>query len=242
MKILNLGSGFRASSKSNVTNIDWSIYLRIRKNFILKSLAPLFLSKERYNNLIKMPKNIMVHNLANGIPFKDNSIDAVYHSHLFEHLDRDVAIKFLIEIKRVLKPDGIIRISTPDFERYCRDYINHYDQVIKNSSDAKNHGIYFERILEQSVRREASGTKKQNKIMRYIENIILGDARQRGETHQWMYDKVSLGYLLKSIGFKNVASQSFNKSLIPDWNEYQLDCNSDLTENKPESMYIEAVK
>ncbi len=242
MKILNLGSGFRASPKENVINIDWSIYLRIRRNFILKFLSPLFLSKERYKNLINMPKNIMVYNLSKGIPFEDNSVDVVYHSHLIEHLDKDVAKKFLIEIKRVLKPGGIIRISTPDFERYCRDYIKHYDEVTKGKSDKKNHEKFFERILEQSVRREAAGAKKQNKILRFIENLLLGDARKRGETHQWMYDKISLSHLLEIIGFENVKSKNFDQSSITDWNQYFLDCNEDFSEYKPESMYIEATK
>ncbi len=242
MKILNLGSGFRASPKKNVINIDWSIYLRIRRNFVLKFLSPFFLSKERYKNLINMPENIMVYNLSKGIPFKDNSVDVVYHSHLIEHLDKDVAKKFLIEIKRVLKPGGIIRISTPDFERYCRDYIEHYDKVTLGKSDKKNHEKFFDRILEQSVRREASGAKKQNKILRVVENFFLGDARKRGETHQWMYDKVSLSHLLEIIGFENVTSKNFDQSSIPDWNQYFLDCNEDLNEYKPESMYIEATK
>ena len=46
------------------------------------------------------------------------------------------------------------------------------------------HDDYVGAIIEQCVRKEAAGTSKQKNVRRFIENIILGDARKRGETHQ----------------------------------------------------------
>jgi SAM-dependent methyltransferase len=117
MRILNLGCGTKTSSKPEVTNIDWSIYLRVRRNPLLAAVVPLLLRGERFDRFKSLPDNIMVHNLARGLPFDSDSIDVVYHSHLLEHFDREPARAFLREVRRVLKPGGIQRIVVPDMER-----------------------------------------------------------------------------------------------------------------------------
>ncbi len=235
MKTLNLGCGTKTSNKPGVINIDWSIYLRLRKKKILKPVVPLFVRGERLERFNSLPDNILVHNLANGIPFDNDSIDVVYHSHLLEHLDRDVAEKFLLEVKRVLKPGGIHRIVVPDLEIICRAYISPISTFETNSNEYDNHDSYVAALLEQSVRKEAYGTSQQSSLRRFIENLILGDARRRGKTHQWMYDRINLGY-------KEVLVQEYNTSLIPNWTEYELDVNENGNQYKPDYLYMEAVK
>ena len=92
------------------------------------------------------------------------------------------------------------------------------------------------------MRKEAYGSSKQNKIVRKIENFILGDARKRGETHQWMYDSVNLKNILNEVGFKNIKVQTFNTSYIINWNKYGLDLDKESKEYKKGSLYIEAKK
>src|SRR4051812_3427782 len=84
MKILNIGCGVKASSNTNVINIDWSIYLRIKRNPLLYHIMKLFLNAERRQALDSIPDNVMLHDLRKGLPFVDNSVDAVYHSHFLE--------------------------------------------------------------------------------------------------------------------------------------------------------------
>lgn len=48
MKILNLGCGTKTCDSADVVNIDWSMYLRLKQNKILKRIAPLILSGERW--------------------------------------------------------------------------------------------------------------------------------------------------------------------------------------------------
>jgi len=106
VRLLNLGCGTKVSGHPDVVNIDWSIYLRLKRNPVLRRLTPMVVKGERLRRFASLPDNILVHNLANGIPFPDESVDAVYHSHLLEHLDREVAGRFLREVRRVLKPGG----------------------------------------------------------------------------------------------------------------------------------------
>lgn len=242
MKILNLGCGVKTSNKPQIINIDYSISLRIKKSRLLRPCVPLFFRGERLNRFNSLPENILVHNLANGIPFEDNSVDAVYHSHLFEHLDRDVADVFLREVRRVLKPGGIHRIVIPDLEAICKAYISHIQICETDPEECKSHDSYVFPLLEQAVRRAASGSSQQRPFRRFIENRLMGDARQRGETHQWMYDRISLKVKALNAGYKEVLSQTYDSSLILNWAEYGLDTDSDGKQYKPDSLYIEAVK
>lgn len=242
MIILNLGCGTKTSPQKNVINIDWSIYLRIKSNPILRIFAKMILRDARLTKLESLPDNILVYDLSKGIPFATDSVDAVYHSHLLEHFDRDVAEKFLYEVKRVLKKGGVQRIVVPDMERLCKKYLEHISICEIDPSECAGHELYIAKIIEQCVRKEAYGTSKQGPLQRWIENILLGDARKRGETHQCMYDKISLSTLLSKIGFRKVVIQDYKTSLIPDWNDYKLDVNDEGNEYKPDSLYIEAVK
>jgi SAM-dependent methyltransferase len=107
-------------SQPSRNQYDWSLYLRIRRRPLLSKLAAVALSDERRAKMDSLPKNIVCHDLRQGIPYPDNSADVVYHSHIFEHLDRAYAGGFLLEIKRVLKPGGIHRIVVPDFDSWPR--------------------------------------------------------------------------------------------------------------------------
>ena len=242
MKILNLGCGSKTCQSPDVLNIDWSVSLIIKKNFFLRILLSKLLTKERQNNLKKLSQNIIVHDLQKGLPYANNSIDAVYHSHLLEHIDCTEVKVFLMEIFRVLKPNGVQRIVVPDLYFLCKSYVENYEKCINQNKLIKKHDNYVAAILEQAVRKEASGSSKQNKILRKIENLILGDARKRGETHQWMYDSINLKSILNEVGFKNIKVQTFRTSLIFNWNKYGLDLDNENKEYKQGSLYIEATK
>jgi SAM-dependent methyltransferase len=156
MKILNLGCGTKTSADPDVINIDWSIYFRLKKNRIAGILAQPFLHGERLQRFNSLPNNIMVHNLERGLPFASDSIDVVYHSHFLEHLDRDAARKFLLEVKRVLKLGGVQRIVVPDLEQAVRGYMKHLATCQDDTEEAGRHDAYVAAIIEQCVRRHTA--------------------------------------------------------------------------------------
>jgi SAM-dependent methyltransferase len=241
MLILNLGCGSKTSPDPKVVNIDWSILLRIRSNPLLRRFAPLLLNGYRLERFKAMPDNLMVHDIARGIPFADSSVDMVYHSHVLEHLDRGVASQFIRECARVLKPGGLIRIVVPDFERYCRNYLDHVALCeVEGASAIEQHDSLLEPLLSMSVRREAFGSSQQRPVRRFIENLLLGDARRRGQTHQWMYDRFNLTALLIDGGFLETKVQRFDTSGMEGWAGLGLDVNDVGGEYKPESLYMEA--
>ena len=240
--ILNLGCGTKVSHHTSIVNVDWSISVRIRRNPILRHCARFLMDRDRHEAYSALSHNILVCNLAGGIPFDTGTVDAVFHSHLLEHLDRDIARRFATEVRRVLKPNGVHRVVVPNLATLCRQYLDHFDQCEDHPELIPRHESFIEAIIEQCVRREAHGTSRRRPLRRRIENAVLGDARKRGQTHQWMYDRVSLGELLASVGFRQISVRRCNESAIPNWESYGLEVTASGEEHKPMSLYVEAIK
>lgn len=242
MLILNLGCGTKTCSSEEVINIDWSMYLRLRKNPFLRTIAPFFLRGERRRRFLALPSNIMVHDLSKGIPFDSDSVDVVYHSHMLEHLDRDVARTFLLEVKRVLKAGGIQRIAIPDLEVLCREYLEHVAVSDQTPGESADHEVFVEKMFLQFVQRESPSTSRQPLLRRFLENMILGGPRRRGEAHRWMYDRISLSEILLDLGYRDVQVQQYDTSFVGNWNEYRLDVDESGKQCNPDSLYLECRK
>jgi len=50
-------------------------------------------------------------------PFEDASFDLVYSEHMFEHILPMDGAAFLREAYRILRPGGVLRVTTPDLEK-----------------------------------------------------------------------------------------------------------------------------
>ena len=169
-------------------------------------------------------------------------MDVIFHSNVLEHLDRATAEQFLAKALHALKPGGTHRIVVPDFEYACGAYMASIAECDLDALARLRHEKFIELVLEQSIRRESAGTRLQPPLRRFIENAVLGDARRRGETHQWMYDRISLEGLLRRVGYQDIKLMSYDTSNIPRWAEYGLDTNTDGSEYAPGSLYMEGRK
>lgn len=72
--------------------------------------------------------------------------------------------------------------------------------------------------------------------------LQTGRFRQRGEIHQWMYDRYSLRLLLQHCKFTEVTQRTVTESGIPAWTSFHLDTAPDGPVYKPDSLYMEAIK
>jgi len=68
-----------------------------------------------------------------GLPYSDESVSLIYASHLIEHLSEGEGESFLKECYRVVKPNGLIRISTPNLRllvyKYQRGEMGEFDDI-----------------------------------------------------------------------------------------------------------------
>jgi SAM-dependent methyltransferase len=60
--------------------------------------------------------------VRNGLPFRANSVDSIYSTHMFEHFYPDELRRLLGECLRVLKKDGGIRLIVPSLESAIAAY------------------------------------------------------------------------------------------------------------------------
>lgn len=105
------GSAILSESAQSVTGID------IDLQTILEAQK-----KYQKDNLQFFQANIA------EIPFKDASVDVVISFETIEHVNYELQKLFLKEIKRVLKPDGLLVMSTPNKRVYSDlfDYQNQF--------------------------------------------------------------------------------------------------------------------
>ncbi|MEJ2378304.1 MAG: glycosyltransferase [Pseudolabrys sp.] len=64
----------------------------------------------------------MQHDVTQGLPFDDASVNGVFSEHFFEHISQSQGLEFLRECRRVLKPGGVLRIAMPDLDELVRRY------------------------------------------------------------------------------------------------------------------------
>lgn len=90
------------------------------------------------------------------LPFADESVDVVYHSHLLEHLAPAEVTRFLAECRRILRRQGIMRVAVPDLEGIARAYLREVEAVRAGGDAALYEWTRLE-LFDQSARAAAGG-------------------------------------------------------------------------------------
>ena len=139
MKLLNLGCGSRFHK--DWTNVDFITH----SNLVIQA------------------------DLTLGIPFKNNTFDVVYHSHVLEHFSKKDGVSFIKECARVLKKSGVIRIAVPDLEKIVVEYLKQLNLAAngKQEASAQYEWIVLE-LLDQITRTNFGGLIKE---YLYSENV-----------------------------------------------------------------------
>lgn len=101
---------------------------------------------------------VISHNLRHGIPFADDSVQVVYHSHILEHFSRGDARSFLRECRRVLNPGGIIRVVVPDLESMAQTYLRALERAAAGDKQwGHNYEYVMLELYDQTVRERPGG-------------------------------------------------------------------------------------
>lgn len=108
-------------------------------------------------------KDITYWDIRKGLPYPDSSMDAVYSSHLFEHLSHAEANNLLAEINRVLKTNGVLRIAVPDLKRICEEYLICLSNVEKDPSreNSLRYDWIMLELIDQMVREKRGGLMRE---------------------------------------------------------------------------------
>ena len=74
------------------------------------------------DNYIGKRKKDLWLDIAIGLPFRNNSIEAIFTSHVLEHFIIEDILRILSECFRVLKTDGCLRIAVPSLTIALKHY------------------------------------------------------------------------------------------------------------------------
>jgi SAM-dependent methyltransferase len=222
--LVNLGCGLHAPS--GWINIDGSWSAKIAKHDRLKRLL------NRAHVLPSVPSgcqwspNIWVANLCRPLPFTTESVDAVYSSHLLEHLHVEDAKLLAKEIYRILRSGGICRLLVPDGAVAIRD------GVLRELSQS-DYAHPVPRI-DAKARRAINGglASEHQSLLRQIWGRI-----NDFHSHKYLYNEKSLIALLYWSGFATAEGRLAFESSIPEIHSVELSNRS-----CDGSLCVEAIK
>jgi predicted SAM-dependent methyltransferase len=140
-------------------------------------------------------RQVVIHDVRKPLPFKDQSVCAVYSSHLLEHLYIPDAERLLGECHRILRAKGVLRVVVPDLREMVSRYV---------AGDPETSGDELMRALH--VRPVQSPPA--NPIVRAYTSLF------DFHSHKWMYDAASLARRLAQAGFHDVRERACHDSAI----------------------------
>lgn len=162
-------------------------------------------------------------------PFADKSFCYIFAEHLFEHLDLEGALNMLKECHRVLRPQGVLRLSMPDLNFLIDLYLHPEMEIHRKYIDWS-----VRNFMPEIVKLYPDG----NFLAMYVLNNFY-----RAWGHQLIYDEQGIVQLLSKCSFDNIyfcqpgESKHFllkgidqHHFSIPEW------------ANKLETMVVEARK
>ena len=104
---VNLGCG--PNPVTGWINVDYAIGARLARLPVVGSLV-----KTARLFGCDWDRTIVIADLRKRFPWKDEIVDAAYSFHTLEHFSKHDRRQFLKECRRVLRPEGILRIAVPD--------------------------------------------------------------------------------------------------------------------------------
>ena len=123
-------------------------------------------------------------NLLRPLPFREGSVDAVFHEHLLEHFSISDGLVLATDWHRVLKSGGILRIGVPDAGAYVSSYSEPDGETLR------------------TFRPEAAT------------RLLAVSAIFDWPHHLTMYDFETMHLLLTAAGFEHVERRDFGETRL----------------------------
>lgn len=122
--------------------------------------------------------------ISEKLPFADGCVAWVYAEHLIEHVPPHVAVRWLTEVRRILVPGGLLRITTPDLRKYVQGYV---------TGDS-----FFARHRRRLSMMRVGPPMPERPAFMFNQLFYLYG-------HRWLYDLDELRYALARAGFASTV-------------------------------------
>lgn len=167
-------------------------------------------------------RNILRLDVTKRFPFEDNLFSYVFSEHMIEHLTYTQGSRMLKECHRILKPNGRIRISTPDLSFLL--------------------GLYGEDRSDLQERYIEWATKTHVKDAPYCDATFVINNFVRDWGHKFIYDEPSLRFALAKAGFSEIVRCEFNASEDVELQGLENEARMPQGFLELESLILEAIK
>ena len=149
-----------------------------------------------------------------SFPVEDSSFEWIYSEHFIEHIPQNVAVAWFKDMKRLLKPGGLMRVSTPDLEKYIRGYLD-------------PESLFFK---EHIRRLNSMGVQNVPQRRAWLVNQIF-----RLWGHQHIYDFEELRFTAGLAGFTPASAKkcTYQSGSVPELSDLDRETRND------ESLYVE---
>ena len=118
-------------------------------------------------------------------PFEDGTFDYVYSEHMIEHVPWKSGLAMLRECRRILKPDGVVRVATPDLRVLLNLYAG-TDEPIKDR--------YVKWVTDNFL----------EEVDVYRPAFVINNAFENWG-HQFLYDAELMTMALRRAGFGDIS-------------------------------------
>ena len=201
-KLVHLGCGLIAPEGWINLDGSFSAWLAHHK-YVKKALVTCRIIPKRYGEY-EWPRTVQLVDLRKRLPFADNSVDAVYSSHVLEHLYRVEAQRLLKEAYRILKPGAVCRTLVPDLHTFVMQYLGQrgFDPKARYTDDPA-------RFLSYKLAMRWEAPPGGNWF------YTLAAKLRDFNSHKWMYDGPSLVRLMSEAGFVDCRAMGFLETAIP---------------------------
>tara|TARA_Y100001934_G_scaffold110128_1_gene134898 strand:+ start:7234 stop:7911 length:678 start_codon:yes stop_codon:yes gene_type:complete len=135
--------------------------------------------------------------LNNPLPFPDNSVDAIYSSHVLEHFPLPTMKELIGECVRVLKPGGEFIVAVPDASRFIHAY---------STGQQLDEDLFF----------PYKPAFRYHSMIDYVNYT----AYMSGQHHH-MFDQENLLAILQACSFSSVSTRDFDPQLDSQSRDYE---------------------
>lgn len=163
-------------------------------------------------SIFQTPNADYVIDASKKMPFKDDSFNIIYASHVLEHIPWYQVKTVLKEWVRILKPGGKLEVWVPDGYKICSSLIDYEDNKIDHSYKDG----YYECVENKDPRLWAN-------LRIYAHGDGKGDL-QNDNWHRTLFTESLLKDMLRNSGLSNVELLSNNQVRGRDHGWINLGC------------------